>query len=419
MPKGTRHRPTTAGVKARSSGKDSRPPQELAEAAEALKESEASLHSVSARLLRVQDEEHRRLARDLHDTTGQELAVVILTLEHAARDFPPSAAKARAAVLECTDRLRKVESEVRTLSYILHPPFLEEMGLSSALQWYVDGFSKRTGIQVSIEVPPQVPRLHTERETALFRVIQESLTNVFRHSGSKRARVHLSADDSALRATVSDEGMGFDSAAISKWGKSGVGIQSMKGRLELLGGSLEIDSNPSGTRVTATAPLYTEEETRAALPLVSAKAAPGQQANKPAPNVRKRILIADDHEIARRGIKTLLNDQPDLEICGEAEDGIAAVTKVRELHPDLVILDLSMPKLGGLSAAYQIRNSGAHTKILIYTTHSYSELETAARAAGCDGFVTKSRASHDLIRAARTVLRGEKFYSELSQAQSA
>jgi len=393
---------------------------ELVETAEALKESEASLHSVSARLLRVQDEERRRLARDLHDTTGQELAVVILTLEHATRDFPPAAAKARASVLECTDRLRKVESEVRTLSYVLHPPLLEEMGLSSALQWYVDGFSKRTGIQVSVEVPPQMPRLHTERETALFRVIQESLTNVFRHSGSKRARVRLSADNSVLRATISDDGKGFDSAAVANGGKSGVGIQSMKGRLDLLGGTLGIDSKPTGTCVTATVPLYAEGEARAAMSLASSNAASGQQQPKaPASRLRKRILIADDHEVARRGIKTLLNDQPDLEICGEAEDGVAAVMKTRELQPDLVILDLSMPNLGGLSAAHQIRNAGMHTKILIYTTHSYTELEKAARAAGCDGFVTKSKASHDLIRAARTVLRGEKFYSELSQAQSA
>jgi CheY-like chemotaxis protein len=373
-------------------------------------------------LLRVQDEERRRLARDLHDSTGQELAVAILTLEHAAKDVPPSAAKARSAVLECTDRLRKVENDVRTLSYVLHPPLLEEMGLVSALQWYLDGFSKRTGIKVSVEVPPQMPRLHTDRETALFRVIQESLTNVFRHSGSRKAWVNLSTDQSFLRATVIDEGKGFDSAARSSGTKSGVGIQSMKGRLELLGGSLEIESKPKGRCVTATVPIYSEEETRSALPLASGESATNQSADLHGQHNRKRILIADDHEVARRGIKTLLNDQPDLEICGEAEDGVAAVAKVKQLQPDLVILDLSMPNLGGLSAAHQIRSAGMQTKILIYTTHSYAELEKTARAAGCDGFVTKSKASHDLIRAARMVLRGEKFYSEspdVSRAQSA
>ena len=127
-----------------------------------------------------------------------------------------------------------------------------------------------------------------------------------------------------------------------------------------------------------------------------------------------------DHEVARQGIRVLLKSQTDLEICGEAQDGLDVVSKVQELKPDLVIMDLSMPHMSGLSAASHIRNSGAPTKILMYTTHAYPQLEVTARAAGCDGYVLKSNAVQDLIRGVRAVLEGESFYSsELAQGRPA
>jgi DNA-binding NarL/FixJ family response regulator len=134
----------------------------------------------------------------------------------------------------------------------------------------------------------------------------------------------------------------------------------------------------------------------------------------------KRILIVDDHEVARKGIRFLLNEEDDLEICGEAQDGLEAFEKVQRLSPDLVILDLNMPGGGGFSAANRIRNAGLTPKILIYTTHTFPGLERIARAADCDGFVVKANATQDLIRGIRAVLRGEEFYSSLnSKAQTA
>jgi two-component system NarL family response regulator len=133
----------------------------------------------------------------------------------------------------------------------------------------------------------------------------------------------------------------------------------------------------------------------------------------------KRILIVDDHEVARKGIRFLLNEEDDLEICGEAQDGLEAFDKVQRLSPDLVILDLNMPGGGGFSAANRIRNAGLTPKILIYTTHTFPGLERIARAADCDGFVVKANATQDLIRGIRAVLRGEEFYSSLnSKAQT-
>ena len=130
-------------------------------------------------------------------------------------------------------------------------------------------------------------------------------------------------------------------------------------------------------------------------------------------------MIADDHEVTRQGIRTLLQEELDLEICGEAQDGMEAVTKAEELNPDLVIMDINMPRGGGFSAAHSIRKSGATAKIIFFTTHTLGELERMSRLAGFEGFVCKMNAAHDLLRGVRAVLSGNKFYdSQLIQART-
>jgi two-component system, NarL family, sensor kinase len=396
---------------------------ELVEKTKALQSSESALHTLSARLLQLQDEERRRIARDLHDVTGQELAVAAMSLDHLTRTLDrPGLDKPKAvtAITESAGLIHKVEQEIRTLSYVLHPPLLDEMGLGSAVNWYVDGLVKRSGMQIETHIPAQVKRLSVEKEIALFRVIQESLTNVLRHSGTNRARVRISVDSDSIQVAVEDEGKGLDTRKLSSaTAKLGVGIQGMRGRLHQLGGKLEVSSSARGTHVLATVPLRDLGDS-AARPTefeVSTKSN-----GEPADTIhesqgRKRILIVDDHEVARQGIRALLREQSDLEICGEAEDGLEAVTKTKDLAPDLVILDLSMPRAGGLSAAHQIRHNGLSTKILIFTTHSYPGLDRMLRSAGCDGYVHKANASNDLIRGVRAVLHGEKFYDAASVRQ--
>ncbi len=389
---------------------------ELVQTSKALRQSEASLQSLSARLLQIQDEERRRLARDLHDTTGQELSVVIMSLDNLAQQLSGQESDRQRVALECVNRLRKVENDIRTLSYVLHPPLLDEMGLGSALGWYLDGFQKRTGIKVEREIPARVPRFSLDKETALFRVIQECLTNVYKHSGSHSVHVVLSMGTHWLEAVVQDQGKGFATGSVSKTPKSGVGIQSMKGRLEMVGGTFKISSDANGTRAVATVPLELNE-----LLTTEERTEPKKEWHDPNGFVtRRRILIADDHQVARRGIRALFDSQPDLEICGEASDGLEALERTRELKPDLVILDLSMPKMGGLTAAGQIRRAGVDTKILVYTSHSYPQLEKTAKAAGCDGYVVKSDATQDLVRATRTILNGGQFYrNQMASAHSA
>ena len=391
---------------------------DLVKAQTALKASKDSMNSLSARVLQLQDEERRRLARDLHDTVGQEIVVVLMTLDTIARMWDKPDPNARENLLEAVDWLRKVESEIRTFSYLLHPPLLDDMGLASALSWYMEGFSKRSGISVQLSVPDNLPRLPLQAETALFRVTQESLSNVIRHSKSKQAWVQVALEPHCLKLSIRDEGRGFDQAAHARSTPSGVGIEGMRGRLRSLGGSLDVRSGTDGTEVMASVPLSVGDPIRS--DSVHPQRQHGSENATAASGMAKRILIVDDHEVARKGIRFLVNEEDDLEICGEAQDGVEAFEKVQRLNPDLVILDLNMPGGGGFSAANRIRNAGLTPKILIYTTHTFPGLERIARAADCDGFVLKANATHDLIRGIRAVLRGEEFYSSLNaKAQNA
>ena len=235
----------------------------LEQAQKKLTESERSLRQLSLHLLRTQDEERRRIGRDLHDSLGQNLAVLKMKLDSMLGQPEEIPAAAVAADLKlCAQLTDDAVKEVRTISYLLYPPMLEEMGLKSAIPWYLEGFTKRSGISTVFEISPQFKRLPSEVELALFRVLQESLTNVHRHSGSATATVRLMVQDTYVILTVSDEGHGVNSQTFDKAGKDwigalGVGLRGMTERMHLVGGSLSVSSTLKGTTVMATVPLAT------------------------------------------------------------------------------------------------------------------------------------------------------------------
>ena len=388
---------------------------ELVEKNKALQATEDSLHTLSARILQLQDQERRRIARDLHDITGQELAAVVMSLNQVANRVSESDSNVQQNLDEAISLVRKIEDEIRTLSYVLHPPLLDEFGLRSALNWYAEGFSKRSGIEVSVDAARHLPRLSTEKETALFRVVQESLTNVLRHSNSSKAVIRLRLRDGKMRLSVEDEGRGIgreDLERISEGMAAGVGTQGMRERLQQLGGSLTLRARAKGAQVTATVPLDPIDDAITESLPISAEA-PGNHKTAErliSTKTAKRILIADDHDVTRQGVRSLLKDEADLEICGEAVNGIDAVAKARELDPDLIIMDISMPGASGFSAATNLRESGARCKVLFFTTHTYYEIERMSLACGYEGLVTKTNAARDLLRAVRAILAGKKFF---------
>lgn len=264
----------------------------------ALNETKGSVHLLSARLMQAQDAERRRMARDLHDVTGQELAAILMRLTRLSAGVATPGFDASAEIAEMVALARKVESEIRTLSYVLHPPLLDELGLKSALGWYVGGFSRRSKIGVEVDIPHALPRLSRDKEIALFRVVQESLTNVLRHTDSASARIRAEVKEGYLRLCVEDAGQGFrsplpNSAKPEKVILS-VGILAMRERLQQLGGALDIESTPAGTQVRARVPLAEAggEEPADEAAIFAAEPSRGSVRTKSArkPEARSRVL---------------------------------------------------------------------------------------------------------------------------------
>lgn len=220
------------------------------------KKAENGLQELSGRLLQSQDDERRKIARDLHDATGQNLVALSSTLGHLHGSIPSASRRLRKDILQCQELADLCIREVRTLSYVLHPPMLDEAGLEDAIQHYVGGFAERTGIKVKLEISPNFGRLPQEEEIALFRVTQESLVNVQRHSGSLSATILLDRTaKGGVVLQISDQGRGIQGNGKRSLKDAcfagGVGIQSMRERMKQVRGHLEIDSSASGTTIRA------------------------------------------------------------------------------------------------------------------------------------------------------------------------
>jgi signal transduction histidine kinase len=218
-----------------------------------------NLRDLTARLLHFQDEERRRLARELHDSVGQTLAALSMNLSSVNADIQ-RLAKTSAAIEDSEALVKEMSTGIRTISYLLHPPLLDETGLAAALRWYVDGLTTRGELKIDLEVPGDFGRLAKDLETAIFRVVQECLTNVHRHSGSPVAKIRLSRSADEVQLEVRDKGKGMPPeklAEMASTGAPGVGIRGMRERIHQLGGRLEVSSAGcgKGTVVLVTLPI--------------------------------------------------------------------------------------------------------------------------------------------------------------------
>jgi PAS domain S-box-containing protein len=222
------------------------------------KRAEESLRLLSGQLLHLQDQERRRIARELHDSAGQILAALGMNLSLVGSENGNIAPRAAKAIQESVGLVQELSRELRTISHLLHPPLLDEVGLASGLRSYLEGFTERSKIRVDLELPEDLGRLQQDSETAIFRIVQECLTNIHRHSESPVARIRIRRTDSEVSLEVEDRGKGIPPEkrqAMDSGGTAGVGIRGMRERLRQLGGSLEINSNDTGTVVVARLPV--------------------------------------------------------------------------------------------------------------------------------------------------------------------
>ena len=213
------------------------------------------LRTLSSNLIATQDDERRRIARELHDSLGQELSAAKMMTDKIV--MLNRSAEAKNEAVEISNLIDHAIQQVRSISYLLHPPLLDEIGLQSALQFYLEGFTKRSGIEVMLDMQPSnFPRLPLEMETAIFRIVQEAVTNVYRHSGAREAWVTLVKDDSRIVGTVRDNGKGIpDGVMEGRLDRIGVGIGGMQQRVKEFGGDLRIGNANPGTFVEVTVPI--------------------------------------------------------------------------------------------------------------------------------------------------------------------
>ena len=219
---------------------------------------EERLKGISDQLLTLRDEEQRRISRDLHETVSQEMAALKMALARVGETLPKSNTVGRRFLQSAREFAAAVIQQIRTVSYLLHPLLLEEAGLGSALRWYASGFSERSGIKVKLNEYGEFGRLPKETEIALFRVVQEALTNIHRHSKSSAAAIRLERSGGKVRIAVKDEGVGMaQPSAAAEWNSPlGIGIAGMRERVQQLGGVFEIKSRPKrGTTVCVELPV--------------------------------------------------------------------------------------------------------------------------------------------------------------------
>jgi signal transduction histidine kinase len=230
------------------------------QAEHAARVSEQSLRRLTGRLLQLQDEERRKFSRELHDSLGQYLAGVKMNLDMFSRAHPDDRLLSEAISL-----LDQSIAETRTISHLLHPPLLDEAGFLSAATWYLEGFAQRSGIQIRLDFPQEIGRLPRPVELGLFRVLQESLTNIHRHAGSSKAEISMRISADQVVLAVRDYGKGIPPELLESFRRNsanaGVGLAGMRERMRELGGQLQVESSASGTVISATIPLETSAQT--------------------------------------------------------------------------------------------------------------------------------------------------------------
>lgn len=367
----------------------------------------AQLRALTGELTLAEQRERSRLANVLHDHIQQMLVAAKFRLTVLGRGGDDVVKQATKEVEELIDESILAS---RSLTAELIPPILQEAGLKEGLQWLARRMADTQGLSVDLELNESGP-LPEDLKILLFQSVRELLHNVVKHANTQSAVINLRRFDGSLQVTVSDQGSGFDPATMPLAGEGGrgFGLLGIQERLRYMGGTLEIESNPGqGSRFVLSVPIVPAaiepilQET-----LVSAEAhlmAP-QYTD---PRCKIRVMLADDHAIFRQGITNLLEHEPDIEVIGEVADGQEAVDLAAKILPDVILMDVSMPKLNGIEATRIIHNDWPEILIIGLSMFEEEDISRAIRDAGAVDYVTKSGSAKVLINVIRTTIRSQK-----------
>jgi signal transduction histidine kinase/ActR/RegA family two-component response regulator len=374
------------------------------------------LRAMASELTLVEQRERRRLAQILHDHLQQLLVAAKIKIGMLRRR--ELATESGQSLGQIDELLSESIRTSRSLTVDLSPPILFDAGLRPALEWLARQMREKHGLVVDVESEaPQTP-LSEDAQILAFQAVRELLFNVVKHAGVAHARLQLAVDAKQVQVVVEDDGVGFDATQLEHHEvlDGGLGLFSIKERLEVLGGQVLIDSSPGqGTRAVILVPCQEEEVSEltddASHPAVNAldgsSEAPAKKPS-PEPHRRIRVLLADDHKILRQGLAGLLLEEPDMEVVGEAGDGLEAVEMAQRLCPDVVLMDVTMPHLDGIEATQRITESLPQVRVIGLSMHEEKDLAAAMQAAGAVAYLSKGGSSDLLIATIRGIVAAER-----------
>jgi PAS domain S-box-containing protein len=362
------------------------------------------LQTLAVELIEAEERERRRVAELLHDDLQQMLAAARMQLELACRRVPSESTLANVVQL-----LEESIEKSRRLSYELSPAMLQHSGLFAALQWLVRQQGEKFGLHVELESNGDQQLESTPLKVFLFRAVQELLFNIVKHAKVKSARVVLSVSDSCISISVSDKGRGFNPLNLDNHTLTeGLGLLSLRERTRYIGGTLVIESIPGkGSCFTLTVPFCITEDKKSQ-PLITSdngqSLSPGDDLEFINPR-DIRVLFVDDHQVMRQGLISLISGQPDIQVVGEAANGLEAIRMVRQLKPDVVLMDVSMPEMDGIEATRQIKADIPDVRVIGLSMFDDEQMASTMLEAGAESFVSKTASLAELLKAIYAVFR--------------
>ncbi len=364
-----------------------RPMPRMTEQPHALQQTRDKLRSLATELAVAEERERRHIAQELQRHLAQPLTLGRMKLSHVIRQTTTASVSALLHDIDAVmdQALKFTESFAVSLT----PPVLHEQGFQPALQWLAAKMGQQ-GLSVALHLTPTEPMLDGHQAIILFQSVRELLFNVLKHAGTTRARVLVAHQPSGwLSVTVEDEGRGFQAGEVEHPGDphNRFGLFSIRERMAKLNGRMDVRSLPAhGTSVTLLVPV--------GQPHAVPEPVNGQQGAE-----RLRVLLVDDHAMVREGLRSILEAYHDLEVVGEAGDGMEAIKLARTRQPDVVVMDINMPRLDGVAATRQIKRDLPRTAIIGISVQDSAQIEQAMLSAGAAKFLTKDRAASQLHEA--------------------
>ncbi len=363
---------------------------------------------IAVTLSAAEQRERRKVAQALHDDLQQLLVVAKLRMDLLAGRLGDEVA--RQSVQELRELLGESIEASRSIALDLYPPFLHDHGLTAALEWLVRWMEEKHGLKVHFVAEEGAEPQQEDIRSFLYQAVRELLLNVIQHAKVKEASVRLErAGAKMIRITVADDGVGFAFDTMEKRPPENIGLMNIRERLRYLGGSVEVSSaRGKGTRVR----LLVGSQA-AVMPAPKPTGARGEngtgrraaaKGGKTTGN-KIRVLLADDHEVMREGLATLLREQPDVEVVAEASDGPTAVALARETKPDVIIMDVSMPGMTGVDAARQITAKNSKTRIIGLSMHDQANMAEKMLRAGAVAYLSKGGPADQLLAEVRRAAR--------------